>query len=524
VSDDLIHFSDLQLATIDAIVSLFESNSPAKYDAVARSASDAGGLSYGKHQAALVGGQLYRLIKMYCDTPGAKYADDFRTYLPAMQAGDRALDHDSTLYALLKKAATDPVMQDVQDRYFRDNYMRPALQEVQNCGFMNALSCAVVYDSFIQGSWSHGANIKGRTVAKVGAPSAANEREWISAYLATRRAWLVSRGADLAKSVYRIDALTALVTAGTWDLALPLPVAMTNYVFNLSAWDLNAHLFADPIFRVDPDHFGVVKARMAVTPEGRDRHVQSLMAALGLVDPVKGVDGRFGVSSANAFKAFQLSCGVTQTGVVDQDAYLLLCDAYRRRIDPPKTTGGDALRELPPARHPDDDRPLAGASAVTGASAAAALAGATVLPASDASNPATPATSTSATTAAQPSTPATPAAPAPVQAASGTDVTRPAATSPTPAPAPALKSAPTPESKAPPEAAPAPTKTAEAGQKTQVTPKPSAETTAKTATAVIAPPPAPEWQTLGHSILPWVAIALLVLTAVLILTGRRRAY
>ena len=519
MSDDPIHFSDLQLATIDAIVSLFESNSPARYDAVARSAGDAGGLSYGKHQAALVGGQLYNLIKMYCDAPGAKYADNFKTYLPAMQAGDRTLDHDATLYALLKKAATDPVMQDVQDRYFRDNYMRPALQEVQSCGFVNALSCAVVYDSFIQGSWSHGANIKGRTVAKAGAPSAANEKDWISAYLATRRAWLVSKGADLARSVYRIDALAALVSAGTWDLALPLPVSMTNYVFTLSAWDLNAHLFSDPIFRVDPDHFGVVKARLAVSPEGRDRHVQSLMATLGLVDPVKGVDGRFGVTSANAFKAFQLSCGAPQTGVVDQDAYLLLCDAYRRRVDPPKSTGSDALRELPPTRHPDVDRPLVGASTVTGAGAVAALAGATALPSSGASPTSTteqapPPKATTAATVPTPSTPVTeaakPAAPSPAPstaqvAAPATSKGASGASTPEKAPAKASAEGPQPQAAAP-----------------SVTAKPMQSM--KSEVAASPPPEAPGWQTLGRDILPWVAIVLIALTALLILTGRRRAY
>lgn len=504
MSDDPITFSDLQLATIDAIVSLFESNAPARYDAVAHSAGDAGGLSYGKHQAALVGGQLYKLIKLYCDTQGAKYADNFKPYLPAMQAGDRALDNDTALYALLKKAATDPVMQDVQDTYFRDNYMRPALQEVQACGFVNALSCAVVYDSFIQGSWSHGANIKGRTVAKVGAPSAANEKDWIAAYLATRRAWLISKGADLARSVYRIDALTALATAGTWDLALPLPVAMTNYVFTLSAWDLNAHLFSDPIFRVDPDRFGVVKARLAVAPEGRDRHVQSLMATLGLVDPVKGVDGRFGVGSANAFKAFQLSCGVEQTGVIDQDAYLLLCDAYRRRVEPEKASGADALRELPPARHPDVDRPLAAASAVSGAGAVAALAGATVLPTPGASTTSTPPQATT-----PPSTPA-PAAVAPAPT-----------TAKTPAQAPAVT-------------APVPAKTADASAQAQAQAQAQATSAAKApapvkpvpaaSAAVAAPSPEPEWTPLAREVLPWIAIALLVLTAILILTGRRRAY
>lgn len=521
MSDDPIHFSDVQLATIDAIVSLFESNSPARYDAVAHSAGDAGGLSYGKHQAALVGGQLYALIKMYCDAPGAKYTDNFKTYLPAMQAGDRSLDNDTTLIALLKKAATDPVMQDVQDKYFRDNYMRPALQEVQSCGFVNALSCAVVYDSFIQGSWSHGANIKGRTIAKAGAPSAANEKDWIAAYLATRRAWLISKGADLARSVYRIDALTALVTAGTWDLALPLPVAMTNYVFNLSAWDLNAHLFSDPIFRVDPDHFGVVKARLAVAPEGRDRHVQSLMATLGLVDPVKGVDGRFGVTSANAFKAFQLSCGVDQTGVVDQNAYLLLCDAYRRRVDPPKATGADALRELPPTRHPDVDRPLAAASTVTGAGAVAALAGATAISPTGATPPAATAQTPSTATVTVPASPSS----SPV--ATTTDATADATSSQGPAPAkatpPSSASSPpaAPVKATPTQAAPTPTPTP-APAPAPAAAKPA--TTTATAAAATASPPAPEWLSLGRDVLPWVAIALLVLTAALILTGRRRAY
>ena len=103
VSDAAANLTPLNIATIDAIVSLFETNSPARYGAVARSATDAGGLSYGKHQAALVGGHLFQLISQYCSAPGAVQANDLKPYLDRMQASDRSLDHGGVRRQLCRR-------------------------------------------------------------------------------------------------------------------------------------------------------------------------------------------------------------------------------------------------------------------------------------------------------------------------------------------------------------------------------------------------------------------------------------
>ncbi len=47
------------------------------------------------------------------------------------------------------KAALDPVMQRVQDLFFNDSYMKPALTKWQEMGFKTALAAGVVYDSYI---------------------------------------------------------------------------------------------------------------------------------------------------------------------------------------------------------------------------------------------------------------------------------------------------------------------------------------------------------------------------------------
>ena len=250
---------------------------------------------------------------------------------------------------------------------------------------------------------------------------------------------------------------------------MPLALPLSGYSFTLTAWDLNAHLFPDPVFRVDPEKFGVVKARHAILPEGRDRHVQQLMAILGLLDAKTDVDGRFGTSSANVFKAFQLSCNTPQTGIVDSAAYLLLCDAVRRvqATAPAKGAAGTEVADLRPLPEPATSTRSQQYAIAAGASATAA--GATVVGSNyfapkavtgDTSTPPPP-----STTVATPTTPATPG----------------------------------------------PTST----EKTQAV-------TALT----VAPPaaPAPDWDDTARELLPGVAVGLLIITLVLIILSRRRAY
>jgi chitosanase len=81
-------------------------------------------------------------------------------------------------------------------------------------GWVEPLSLAIVYDSFIHGSF---ARIRDRV------PSHLPERQWITTYLAERREWLASIS-RLRKTLYRMDALRALIEANNWKLRTPFTV------------------------------------------------------------------------------------------------------------------------------------------------------------------------------------------------------------------------------------------------------------------------------------------------------------
>ena len=474
MSEESTRLSPLELLTIDAIVSLFETNSPAKYDAIARSAQDRGGLSYGKHQAALVSGSLHRLISRYCEAEGAAFSGRLQPYLPRMQAEDRALDRDDTLVEILREAANDPVMQRTQDEYFNQHYMGPALREAAAMGFVTPLGHAVVYDSMIHGSWD---NIKARTSQTAGEPSAENEKQWVVAYLNTRRAWLAGHSNALPpRTVYRMDCFLDLVRQEAWALALPLSLQLNGFRFNLTAWDFSPSWFDDPVFRVDPAGLGVVKARRAVIAEGRDRHVQQLLADLGLLDPQSGVDGKFGSGSANAVRSFQLSCGMAGNGEVDATTYVQLANSVQRRNG---QSDGEFV-PLPERERSTAGTALGGAGAITTTVGGGALAGAQILGGDETPPPA--------------DQPADTSTPAPTTGETQTPPVNEAQT-------PANTEAPT----------PAPT----------TTDTPPAQTQTQTHTEVAQPGPVQE---MAREYLPWIGIGLLLIALVFFSLARRRSY
>src|SRR5262245_57364848 len=109
--------TDLQKRSIKAIVSMFETSSPVgNYAAVTVLPGDAGHLTYGFHQTTLASGGLRDLIKRYVDAPNARFANEFRMYVPRLQMIDLSLDHDEQFKSLLRRAGReDQVMQDVQE-------------------------------------------------------------------------------------------------------------------------------------------------------------------------------------------------------------------------------------------------------------------------------------------------------------------------------------------------------------------------------------------------------------------------
>lgn len=502
--------SDVQIATIDAIVSIFESERPGDYGAVARDPNDAGGLSYGKHQAALTKGTLYRLLTQYCEAEGALHAAEFAPYMPKVKAGDRSLDTDKGIYALLKKAALDPVMQKVQDAFFNASYMKPALDKWKELGFTHALSAGVIYDSYIH---SGGLNMAKRTIQRAGEPTPDNEKEWIRAYVAVRKEWLTANYPNTAVRMRTFETLTASEDKRAWDLALPLRVVRPHGSYPLTPYDLGAHLFGDAIRRMSADIFGVAKVGDASGANGRDRFIQQALSGLGYLSST--ADGVFGKGTAAAVKAFQKDNGLTVTGEVNGACFDRLCGELEEKGSTGEREARDpdhGLVDLPPEKRTSTTGINTGAGAAAGAAGATGVTAAVVAGASDGDAP------PDTTPAAQPEAPAT----APAQTtAPATDAAQPAAPAPADAAQPvvpdAVQPAPAPAGPQTPAVPPAPVEA-------PIQPAPPAAQT-----GTVAAPPEEKSISVGGmdvsvGVLTLAASALFLAAVFLFAMGRRKTY
>jgi chitosanase len=204
----------LQRKTAQAIIQVFETGrySPGSYGSVSNAAGDAGGLSYGSHQVSLTSGNLYLLLRNYCDQGGA-CASRLQPYMSRIANKERAVGASAQLQAVLREAGSDPIMKRVQDEYFDANFWRPSARDAQARKFVTPLAYALVFDGHIQGGW-------GKLAPRVSTKLA--EREWCREYIRVRRAWLLAGHGIVPKTVYRMDTFSDLVKLGNWDLDLPL--------------------------------------------------------------------------------------------------------------------------------------------------------------------------------------------------------------------------------------------------------------------------------------------------------------
>jgi peptidoglycan hydrolase-like protein with peptidoglycan-binding domain len=431
VADGTLNSTDLkaiEIATIDAMVCVFESERPGDYGAIAASATDRGGLSYGKHQAALVPGTLAKLVGSYCSVQNAGYAAALKPFLQQMEARDRQLDSNGTLHGLLKAASTDPVMHEVQDKFFASEYMGPALAKWKEFGFKLPLSAGLIYDSYIQSGPKGFAGLAAKVEAQQGKPSAEMEKAWCEAYVAERRKFLEgSASKDVRNSVVRMATFEALINSDNWHLTLPLRVLRPGGVsYPLTPWDLGEHLFeADQLLRRGGAAcFGTAKQGDASGPNGRDRFVQSNLIALGVLTGV--ADGRFGAGTTKAVRAFQKKYDLNETGVIAGSDFDHMCDQVE--IEQTRARGSDGLIKITPAKRSTDQATLGGAgAAVAGAGGViAATAGSSDSPAPAPESSVTPVAETVTPAVSTPGAATSPAVASPVATATAASPVTPA--------------------------------------------------------------------------------------------------
>ncbi len=176
-------------------------------------------ISYGRSQTTEYG-NLEELLQMYVDSNGI-YSAALQPYLEKI--GVTPLVDDAVFKKLLRDAGTnDPVMQEVQDRFFDIRYFQPAMKWMDDNGFVLPLSAVVIYDSYIQ-SGSIMMFLRKRFPAS-SPVNGGDEQTWITQYVNTRHDWLANHSNPLLQNtIYRTQCLKNEIARDNWDLG-QLPV------------------------------------------------------------------------------------------------------------------------------------------------------------------------------------------------------------------------------------------------------------------------------------------------------------
>lgn len=303
---ELLPLPATQAQVAKAIVNLFETGEVrGDYGAVTLLPGDTGRLTYGRSQVTLGSGNLHLLVQRYCAVVGARFGARLRAWLPALASRSAAADTDGKLHNLLRACADDPVMRDVQDALFDEQYWEPAVRAANRLGIRSPLGVAVVYDSWVHGSW---AMLRDRTNAG-GQLASTGEHDWVQRYLRQRRDWLATHpNLLLRKTVYRMEAFLRLAALDAW--ALPLPLVVRGQ--EISA----ATLAATPPGCYDGPPPGSRELGVR-SPLQRGLDVRLVQLALSDQGCDVRADGIFGGVTARFIRAFQRSNELPETGVAD---------------------------------------------------------------------------------------------------------------------------------------------------------------------------------------------------------------
>lgn len=215
--------------TIQQIVNVFETGTPeGNYSLVTTMAGDSGGLTYGRSQTTLNSGNLYKMLERYVQielADGQQQESDvlaryLQALLPKFKAKDRTLAFNQTVKDALRILGHDQDMRDTQDWFFDQAYYEPAMRKADELKLAYPLSRAVVYDSYVHGSFA----LVRKLFPQVPPNKGGNEREWTRCYVAARKKWLSGKSKPLCNTVYRMDAFQQLIRENNWHLNTPLVI------------------------------------------------------------------------------------------------------------------------------------------------------------------------------------------------------------------------------------------------------------------------------------------------------------
>jgi chitosanase len=183
-------------------------------------------VTYGRFQTTEYG-NLPALLERYIRTGGV-FAWQLDAFLPRLaRRGQSEVASDKTFKGLLARAGKeDPIMAEVQEKFFDDFYFAPAMKWADENGFKTALSALVIFDSFIQ-SGRVRMDIRNRFPEYPPAHPRGDEKAWIRAYLRERQEWLAEIG--WKSTTYRTRCFLEQARKENWDLSqLPIRVNGVN--------------------------------------------------------------------------------------------------------------------------------------------------------------------------------------------------------------------------------------------------------------------------------------------------------
>jgi chitosanase len=304
-----------QEKTAQSIINIFETSSVrGDYSNVTLLEDDPGHLTYGRSQTTLASGNLFLLIRNYCNLHG-KFSQELSAYLTRLELKDFSLDFDNYFHNLLRAAADEAIMRDTQDLFFDQYYWQPALRTYANMKFNSPLGAAIVYDSFIQGSWI---KIRNLTNQQYGSPETVGEHAWLKAYVKERRKWLANNDKPIIRAtVYRMEAFQSLINNDCWQLELPLVVDGTEIsTESLNSFPPNCYNGPQPGSRILTIESPLLK--------GLDVRLVQLGLSKRRIN-IKA-DGIFGRISSNHIRNYQLDNGfLPATGIADINLISHLC-------------------------------------------------------------------------------------------------------------------------------------------------------------------------------------------------------
>jgi chitosanase len=206
-----------------AIVSVFETSKVAGDFAAFAVLDDGAGVSYGVGQFTHRSGSLRSVVGEYVESGGVVGRRVLEAALPLLDRHDAAaiaeLARCRPFEKALKAAAVTREMRAAQAAVAGRLYFEPSVAACGELGLTLPLSLAVVYDSFVHGSWA-----KIRGLVRFASPAdGGDERTWITSYVRRRHAWLTS-SPRLARTAYRTKFFLDQIAVGRWQLNLPLSV------------------------------------------------------------------------------------------------------------------------------------------------------------------------------------------------------------------------------------------------------------------------------------------------------------